>query len=221
MIWSGDLQYVSNVCVTDGQICVNTFFAGLFERFDAVCSNNEWQLANPTPEIEALDRCPNAVFDNGRIWNSEIELVNNSCSSEERTCPDTFFSSLGRYLDAVCTSSSIGEGADWQPLGFDLSATNICPNTIYGDGSILSGDFQVVENSCSSIRQVCPNTWFSEDQEFSGSVCTDGKWQKQPKGSDVLPPLSEIDINLPIGGSMGVAWSIVVFGLLMMRRKLV
>jgi len=213
-IWSGDIQYVDNVCSNAEQICVDTFFSGLNERFDAICLDNEWQLANPTPEIESLDRCPNAVFDNGRMWSSEIELVGNSCSSAERTCPDTFFSSIGRYLDAVCT------GTEWQPLGIDLSATDICPNTIFGDGSMLSGDFQVMENSCASVKQVCPNTWYADDQEFSGSVCNEGNWQRQPKGTDLLPPLSSIDVNLPVGGAIGFAWLLALFGLVVTRLRL-
>ena len=214
-MWSGDLEYVDNECLSEGIVCESTFFDGLYERHNAVCINGQWQLDNPTIDVQLQDRCPNAVFDNGNMWNSEINLVDNTCSNIGRVCPSTFFSSLGRYFDTFCSANT------WQPVGLDLSATDICPNTIFADGSIISGDFQYKENSCSSVRQVCPSTWYSDDEEFSGSVCVEGKWQKQPLSTAVIRDSGPSALDLPIGGAMNFWCLLAMSSLVLIRRRFV
>lgn len=55
--------------------------------------------------------CPNAVFDDGFMYDGEIQYTENRCTENGQNCPSVYFYALGRYTPARCS------GNVWESFG--------------------------------------------------------------------------------------------------------
>jgi len=134
--------------------------------------------------VSAEDLCPNTIFDDGMMWSGDIQYVENTCSNTAQVCPQTYFSDLAARFNAVCSGTQwVQQGAaaeqEVEPLPEPESVVmDLCPNTLFNNGKMWSGDIQFVDNTCSNEGQLCMQTYFSELAERLDSECTNGSWQQ-------------------------------------------
>ncbi len=194
MMWSGDIQYVENTCSNAEQVCAQTYFSDLGARFTAVCNGAKWiqegavaeTQPEPEPEIEpeasVMDLCPNTLFNDGKMWSGDIRFVDNTCSNEGQVCMQTYFSHLAQRLDSECANGS------WQQAGItpepeiepepepESNSANLCPNTIFDNGKMWSGDIQFVDNTCTETDKLCSGVYFSDAAGRFDASCTGTQW---------------------------------------------
>ena len=136
-MYSADLELVPNSCSNEAQICADQYFYASQSFETAVCSNGTWQV-----EQEA---CPRGIFGDGRIYNAQLELTENTCNTVGQICDDQYFYENQAYSQAVCTDEGWQEVENTQSLlprsgaNATLNAAPVSPKSNAVNEPISSG----------------------------------------------------------------------------------
>jgi len=144
--------------------------------------------ANAT-DVGVRAGCPQAVFDDGTMFNADLNHVNNSCVEDGKICPAQYFFDSNDNFDAICLDGL------WQrndlakihgiknvieiPAKLVVAQTHQeegCPQGIFEDGMMWSADLVYVENTCADIGNICLNQYFYAIRSMADAVCTDSGW---------------------------------------------
>lgn len=197
-MWSGDIQLVENTCSKTGQICENTYFQGRGHMGKSACVAGQWREYWPTHRAilapvavlnvngqRTTGRAPHVVrvnglgsySDDGRtfIWD-----FGDGSPLNYEIIPLHVYQEPGTYTLTLTVTDDLGQS--------DTDSTTIvvteplvtfsCPNTIFADGKMWSGELQYIDNSCTDEGDWCPNTYFADLGGRFDAECIDGKWQQ-------------------------------------------
>jgi len=58
----------------------------------------ETPVAEVTPDL-----CPNSVFENGKMYDGNVQYTDNTCNNETQKCESVYFYHAGAYTSAICS----------------------------------------------------------------------------------------------------------------------
>ncbi len=136
--------------------------------------------ARPGEDIEL-----NAYIGQGAHYVSVIGVGNSSV-------PYSNYGSLGQYFISGFVPADASVEEPEEPNNGDDTPTDptpdpepdpepeiepdMCPNSVFDDGMMWSGDLNYVKNACANEGQHCPNTWFYGPYKRIDAQCVSGAW---------------------------------------------
>jgi len=121
------------------------------------------------------EKCPNTVFENGYIYNGEIQYTKNTCATPGKVCGSVYTYAAGGFVPVECV------GGKWSEQGKESQTENAddaCPNTVISDKLMWSASIELGPNSCATEGATCASTYHTESAMHGPAVCNGGIWIK-------------------------------------------
>ena len=161
--------------------------------------------ADGVDDVVEVVACPNSVFGDGNMYDSNVVYGPNQCSVEGATCANIYFYETASREEALCengvwidsanagqTTNETGGETDGQTGGETGGETGgdtggetggdtggevvACPNSVFGDGNMYDSNVVYGPNQCSVEGATCANIYFYETASREEALCENGAW---------------------------------------------